>query len=300
MGRFGFDTDNYNYIRRFKCPELWSADRYRKDDGSINFTRQKKEQVMDQTSGNSGERKEYFEAELQYARNFKGHMLNGTLKYSQDSKVRTQEIGKEIVNSLPFRHQGLAGRIAYNWNYRYFLNFNFGYTGSENFASGHQFGFFPAYSTAWNIAEEPFVKKNLKWMNMFKVRYSWGKVGNDKMYEPNGVQIRFPYLYAQQGLTVEQYFQFTGLSEEKMMEEMEPQAEKRIRTRLVLEAIVKAENIEVTDERLDEELQKMADAYQMEVEKLKEFMGENEKAQMKEDIAVQDAVTLITEAAVEA
>lgn len=105
---------------------------------------------------------------------------------------------------------------------------------------------------------------------------------------------------AQQGLTVEQYFQFTGLSEEKMMEEMEPQAEKRIRTRLVLEAIVKAENIEVTDERLDEELQKMADAYQMEVEKLKEFMGENEKAQMKEDIAVQDAVTLITEAAVEA
>lgn len=59
-------------------------------------------------------------------------MLNGTLKYSQDSKVRTQEIGKEIVNSLPFRHQGLAGRIAYNWNYRYFLNFNFGYTGSEN------------------------------------------------------------------------------------------------------------------------------------------------------------------------
>lgn len=195
VGRFGFDTDNYNYIRRFKCPELWSADRYRKDDGSINFTRQKKEQVMDQTSGNSGERKEYFEAELQYARNFKGHMLNGTLKYSQDSKVRTQEIGKEIVNSLPFRHQGLAGRIAYNWNYRYFLNFNFGYTGSENFASGHQFGFFPAYSTAWNIAEEPFVKKNLKWMNMFKVRYSWGKVGNDKMYEPNGVQIRFPYLY---------------------------------------------------------------------------------------------------------
>ena len=191
VGRFGFDTDNYNYIRRFKCPELWSADRYRKDDGSINFTRQKKEQVMDQTSGNSGERKEYFEAELQYARNFKGHMLNGTLKYSQDSKVRTQEIGKEIVNSLPFRHQGLAGRIAYNWNYRYFLNFNFGYTGSENFASGHQFGFFPAYSTAWNIAEEPFVKKNLKWMNMFKIRYSHGKVGNDNIGDNN----RFPYLY---------------------------------------------------------------------------------------------------------
>ena len=103
----------------------------------------------------------------------------------------------------------------------------------------------------------------------------------------------------QQGMTLEQYFQFTGLSEEKMMEELKPQAEKRIRTRLVLEAIVAAENIEVSDERQAEELKKMAEAYQMEVDKLKEFMGENEKKQMKEDIAVQEAVTLITEAAVE-
>ena len=103
----------------------------------------------------------------------------------------------------------------------------------------------------------------------------------------------------QQGMSLEQYFQFTGLTEEKMMEEFKPQAEKRIRTRLVLEAVVAAENIEVSDERLDEELQKMADAYQMEVDKLKEFMGENEKKQMKEDIAVQEAVTLIADAAVE-
>ena len=103
----------------------------------------------------------------------------------------------------------------------------------------------------------------------------------------------------QQGLTVEQYFQFTGLTQEKMMEEFEPQAVKRIKTRLVLEAIVKAENIEVSDERLDEEIQKTADAYQMEFDKLKEYMGEAEAAQMKEDIAVQEAVTLITDASVE-
>ncbi len=104
----------------------------------------------------------------------------------------------------------------------------------------------------------------------------------------------------QQGLSIEQYFQFTGMTEEKMFEELRPQAEKRIKTRLVLEAIVKAENIEVSDEKLDEELSKMAEAYQMDVEKLKEFMGENEKNQMKEDIAVQDAVTLLAESAVEA
>lgn len=103
----------------------------------------------------------------------------------------------------------------------------------------------------------------------------------------------------QQGMTMEQYFQFTGLSEEKMTEEFKPEAEKRIRTRLTLEAIVAAENIEVSEERLDEELQKMADSYKMEVDKLKEYMGENEKKQMKEDIAIQEAVTLIANAAVE-
>ena len=103
----------------------------------------------------------------------------------------------------------------------------------------------------------------------------------------------------QQGLTVEQYFQFTGMTAEKMMEEMKPQAEKSIKTRLVLEAIVKAENIEVSDERVEEELTKMAEAYQMEVEKLKEFMGENEKKQIKEDLAVQEAITLLVNESVE-
>ena len=103
----------------------------------------------------------------------------------------------------------------------------------------------------------------------------------------------------QQGLTVEQYFQFTGLTAEKMLEEMRPQAEKSIKTRLVLEAIVKAENIEVSDERVEEELTKMAEAYQMEVEKLKEFMGENEKKQIKEDLAVQEAITLLVNESVE-
>ena len=103
----------------------------------------------------------------------------------------------------------------------------------------------------------------------------------------------------QQGLTVEQYFQFTGMTAEKMMEEMRPQAEKSIKTRLVLEAIVKAENIEVSDARVEEELTKMAEAYQMEVEKLKEFMGENEKKQIKEDLAVQEAITLLVNESVE-
>ena len=102
-----------------------------------------------------------------------------------------------------------------------------------------------------------------------------------------------------QGLTLEQYFQFTGLTADKMNEEMRPQAVKRIETRLVLEAIAKAENIEISEEKLDAELTKMAEMYQMEVDKLKEYMGESEKEQMKADMAVQEAVTLLVDSAVE-
>ncbi len=117
--------------------------------------------------------------------------------------------------------------------------------------------------------------------------------------QANQMVQEFAQRMQQQGLTMEQYFQFTGLTTEKMMEEVRPQAVKRIETRLVLEAIAKAENIEITEEKLDEEMAKMAEMYKMEVEKLKEFMGENEKAQMKEDMAVQEAVTLLVDSAVE-
>lgn len=102
-----------------------------------------------------------------------------------------------------------------------------------------------------------------------------------------------------QGISFEQYCQITGMTLEKIQEETRPQAVKRIETRLVLEAIAKAENIEVTEERLDEEIKKMAESYNMEADKLKELMGEEEKKQMLEDIAVQDAVTFLVENAVE-
>ena len=98
----------------------------------------------------------------------------------------------------------------------------------------------------------------------------------------------------QQGLTLEQYMQYTGMTVDKMMDELRPQAEKRIKTRLVLEAIAKAENIEITDEKLDEEIAKMAEA-----DKLKSFMGDKEKEQMKQDMAVQEAITFVVDNAVE-
>ncbi len=102
-----------------------------------------------------------------------------------------------------------------------------------------------------------------------------------------------------QGLSIEQYFQFTGLTADKLLEQMTPQALKRIQSRLVLEAVAKAENIEVSDEDIENEYKKMAEQYQMEVDKIKELIGENEKKQIAMDLKVEKAVELITANAVE-
>ncbi len=96
-----------------------------------------------------------------------------------------------------------------------------------------------------------------------------------------------------QGLSMDMYMKYTGMTMDSMRDQMRPQALKRIQTRLVLEEVVKAENIQVPDERLDEEIAKMAAAYQMEADKLKEYMSDRDKEQMKEDLAVQEAVDFL-------
>ena len=102
-----------------------------------------------------------------------------------------------------------------------------------------------------------------------------------------------------QGLSLEQYFQFTGLTANKFMEDLKPQALKRIESRLVLEAVVKAENIQASEEDIEKEIADMAAMYQMEVDKLKELLGEYEKEHIALDMAVQKAVELLVNASVE-
>lgn len=96
-----------------------------------------------------------------------------------------------------------------------------------------------------------------------------------------------------QGLDLDQYLKYTGMTLDQMKEQARPQAVKRIQTRLVLEAVAKAENIQISDEKLDEEIAKMAESYQTEADKLKSYMTEMDKEQMKEDLAVQEAVDLL-------
>ncbi len=104
---------------------------------------------------------------------------------------------------------------------------------------------------------------------------------------------------SQQGLSVEQYFQYTGLTAEMLLDQMKPQALKRIQSRLVLEAIAKAEAIQVSEEELEKEIQDMATSYQMEADKLKALLTDKDKENMKSDIAVSKAADLVAESAKE-
>lgn len=196
VGRFGYDTNNSNWINRRRWPDQWKA-LSRNPDGQLVWDHVSSASDMHQNSGASGNRREFLDLLLSWDRSFKeAHNMGVTLRYTQDTYTQTVALGDDLKNGVARRNQGLAGRFTYNWKYRYFFDFNFGYTGSENFAVGHQYGFFPAYSAAWNIAEEPFIKNNQEWLEMFKIRFSHGKVGNDNMGNE-----RFPYLY-----TIQDYY----------------------------------------------------------------------------------------------
>ena len=187
-GRFGYDTYNSNHIYYRLWPAMYRANSH-DSQGNIIWDKLFEETSMSQTSGGDGSRHEFLEALLRWDRTFdKLHNFSAVSRFTQDERIQTRNIGTDIKNSVSKRNQGLAGQLTYNYALRYFIDFNFGYNGSENFADHHRYGFFPAFSLAWNVAEEPLVKKALPWLNMFKLRYSWGKVGNDNMG-------RFPYLY---------------------------------------------------------------------------------------------------------
>ncbi len=123
----------------------------------------------------------------------------------------------------------------------------------------------------------------------------------DAMLETQQRQMvdEFAQRITMQGLSMEQYFQFTGATYEQLVEQMKPQAEERIKSRLVLEAVAKAENIEATEEDYEQELKTMAEVYQMETDKVKELMGEREKKNILQDIAVRKAAEFVAEHAKE-
>ncbi len=190
-GIVGYDIRNTNNIQRRKWPEQWRAARARDANGDLVFTQVSDPSEMNQSSNSTGNRREFYDLMLNYDRSFGDHNVGGAVRLTRDAFVQTVDLGNDIKNGISRRNQALAGRLLYNWKNRYFVNFNFGYTGSENFAPGEQYGFFPAISFAYNLAGEKFMKDHVNWLNLFKIRYSYGKAGNDQLM---GGQ-RFPYLY---------------------------------------------------------------------------------------------------------
>jgi TonB-linked SusC/RagA family outer membrane protein len=195
-GRFAFDSDSRNNRRHIQWPEQHNTQRRRDVNGNLVFYRVSPERTMSQESDSWGERVFNFESELAYNNRFADlHNVSLFLKYAQREQAETSNVGTNIVRGIPRRDQSLSGRVSYDFASRYFIEFNGGYTGSEVFKTGHQFGFFPAISGAWNIAEEPLVKDHTAIFDMLKIRYSYGQVGNNKIRKGD-VEIRFPYVGA--------------------------------------------------------------------------------------------------------
>jgi len=143
------------------------------------------------TRGKDGYRELAFQAKIDYSRTFGKHDVGATIVYLQ--KERNMNISDEQeYAALPYRQQGLAGRVTYGFDKRYLFEANFGYNGSENFAAGKRFGFFPSVALGWVISNEPFWKGIKEKVNLFKIRASYGLVGNDVISKEYAD--RFPYL----------------------------------------------------------------------------------------------------------
>lgn len=119
----------------------------------------------------------YYEVALNYARNFKGHDVTALALFNR----RVADSGSGSSVAFSSFEEAWVGRLTYNWKQRYLAEVNASYTGSEKFAPGKRFGFFPSFSVGWRVTEEPFMKRiKQKWLNNLKIRYSYGLVGSDR------------------------------------------------------------------------------------------------------------------------
>ena len=188
-GTFAFDTYNSNEVSRIKTPELWEAESSRDANGNLVLKRVRELSLMSQTSSVAGDKRYYLEAYLDYSRLFNDVHRFGAFAMVYMQETSDTNLGTDIISSIPKRNLAYSGRFTYAYKDKYLVEANWGYTGSENFEKGKQFGFFPAFSGGWVISEESFIKENLPWIDLFKIRASYGEVGNDVI----GGR-RFPYI----------------------------------------------------------------------------------------------------------
>jgi TonB-linked SusC/RagA family outer membrane protein len=197
-----FDYENYHrtlYSKSFATYELNDRANFTSQDAYNKFN---SDGTLASSYTSSTIYKLYMEAQLNYARIFNNvHNVTAMLLYMQNDYRENAELAK--------RYQGLVGRVTYAYDNRYLAEVNFGYNGSENFAKGKRFGFFPAFSLGWRISEEKFMEPTKAWLNNLKIRGSYGQVGND-VYLVSGVQQRFLYEQKWSQISNDYYFGTNG------------------------------------------------------------------------------------------
>lgn len=170
---FSFDRWNSSTMTRKKNPTYYNVATGRDIEGNLihSILSYGDESLGHSNSGEYGNSRVYFEGTLLYNRTFGKHDIDALFLYNQQSY--------DNGSVQPYRKQGIAGRLSYTFDSRYVAEVNFGYNGSENFAKGKRFGFFPSVAVGWLVSEEPFMEPFRNTLSKLKLRGSLGKVGND-------------------------------------------------------------------------------------------------------------------------
>ena len=188
-GSGSFDNFNSHVTSRTKMPDLYYAVDRNWNSGKLMTVKTVTASPMSYGSSSYGTRKIYLEAKAEYDHIFSNTQRLGFL-FLYNQKDYSQTNSPDELSSIPKRNQGFAGRLTYSYNDIYFLEGNFGYNGSENFPKGERFGFFPSIAMGYVLSNYQKVKDNYPFIDLLKIRYSYGKVGNDQI----SGDVRFPYL----------------------------------------------------------------------------------------------------------
>lgn len=181
------DSKNYYSENRYVRPAMYYATG-RGTDGKLKLVRRLDAEATSFKKSEHQWRQYELQVTANYSRVFgQDHRVGAVLYYRMSDSKDSDQNG--TMASIPYRYQGLSGQVKYGFRDTYMIDFNVGYTGSENFKPGDQFGVFPAVAAGWVPSNYNFVKDHLPWLNLLKIRGSYGTVGNDKV---SGA--RFPYL----------------------------------------------------------------------------------------------------------
>lgn len=183
-----YDIHSYFNERRFIQPALYQAVG-RNYDGTLMTIERVQERKASYSKSTRQYRKYHFEATLNYNHIFGHDHRTSALIYYYLSDEKDSNDATSNLSAIPLRYQGVSGRITYGFRDTYLVDVNFGYTGSENFQPGKQYGFFPSIALGWVPTNYEFMREHLPWLDHFKIRASYGTVGNDRI-----TSTRFPYL----------------------------------------------------------------------------------------------------------